>query len=91
MVGLSLRLSLDAISSLELLANRFGMTSSESLSWVLVETGPPHIPKRGKSARSQSLTLLISKQAHSELDRVVSKNESTNSVVVEAYLSRDYH
>jgi hypothetical protein len=91
MVGLSLRLSLDAISSLELLADRFGMNSGEALSWVLVETGPPHIPKRGKSARTESLTLLISTQAHGELERVVNKNESTSSVVVEAYLSRDYH
>ena len=90
MKTVTLRLSSDARRSLLTIAKRFGMKRNDSLSWILVETAPPQIPKRGKTTRSESLSLDISDQASDVLDGVVSANESSASVVVEAYLGREY-
>lgn len=72
------------------LSKRFGMGKGEALSWVLVETAPPVIPKRGKTTRSESIEAQISDQAHAILSKVVSLNESSESMVIEAYLGREY-
>lgn len=90
MATVTLRLSSDASRSLLTLAKRFGMKRNDALSWVLVETAPPHVPKRGKATRSESLALDISDQANTVLERVVAATESSASVVVEAYLGREY-
>jgi len=66
------------------------MKRGEALSWVLVETAPPSVPKRGKAARSESVEIEISDDANVVLQKVVSSNESTVSVVAEAYLNREY-
>jgi len=90
MTSLALRLSSEASRSLVSLAKRFGMKRGEALSWVLVETAPPSVPKRGKAARSESVEIEISDDANVVLQKVVSSNESTVSVVAEAYLNREY-
>jgi predicted transcriptional regulator len=90
MKSVTLRLSSDASRSLLTLAKRFGMKRNDALSWVLVETAPPHVPKRGTATRSESLSLDISDQANVILDRVATASESSASVVVEAYLAREY-
>lgn len=90
MVTVTLRLSSDASQSLLTLAKRFGMKRNDALSWVLVETAPPHVPKRGKATRSESIALDISDQANAVLEHVVKANKSSDSVVVEAYLGREY-
>ena len=73
-----------------LLSKRFGMGKGEALSWVLVETSAPVIPKRGKTTRSESIETQISDKAHVILSRVVALNESSESMVIEAYLGREY-
>ena len=90
MATVALRLSSDASRSLVTLAKRFGMKRDGALSWVLVETAPPHVPKRGKATRSESVSLDISDAASKVLARVVADTDSSDSVVVEAYLGREY-
>ena len=90
MKTVTLRLSSDADKALIALSKSFDMPRNDALSWILVETAPPQVPKRGKTTRSESLALDISDQAHVVLERVVSANESSASVVVEAYLGREY-
>jgi hypothetical protein len=90
MKAVTLRLSSEAGRSLISLAERFDMTRNDALSWVLVETAPPPVPKRGKLTRSESITLDLSDHAHEILERVVTANESSAGVVVEAYLGREY-
>jgi len=90
MATVMLRVSSTASRSLLTLAKRFGMTRNDALSWILVETAPPHVPKRGNATRSEPLTLDISDQATEILGRVVTASESSSSIVVEAYLGREY-
>ena len=90
MKALNLRLSSDAVTKLLSLSKQFDMSTSEALSWVLVETSPPVIPKRGKSTRSTSTDVHLSEQAQAVLSRVVTQHESSESIVVEAYLGREY-
>jgi len=87
---LLIKLSSVAASQLTALSKRFKMSQGEALSWVLVETAPPVVPKRGKTTRETSMDILISDQAQAVLTRVVATNESSESVVVEAYLGREY-
>ena len=90
MKTVTLRLSPDASRSLLALAERFDMTRNDALSWILVETAPPTIPKRGKATRSGSITLDISDQANDVLARVAVARDASASMIVEAYLSREY-
>jgi hypothetical protein len=86
----SVRLSTIAITRLESLAKRFGMSKGEALSWVLLETAPPVVPKRGKETRSVSVNVHLSEPAQVVLSRVVTQHESSESIVIEAYLGREY-
>jgi hypothetical protein len=87
---LNLRLSSDAATKLLSLSKRFDMSTGAALSWVLVETAPPVIPKRGKTTRSTGIDVHLSEQAQAVLSRVVTQHESSESIVVEAYLGREY-
>jgi hypothetical protein len=87
---LSVRLSTIAITRLESLAKRFEMSKGEALSWVLVETAPPVVPKRGKETRSVSVSMYLSDPAQAVLSRVVTQHGSSESIVIEAYLGREY-
>ena len=90
MDALTVRLSPDAGKALASLAKRFGMSRGGALSWVLTETAPPAIPKRGKGARSESVVLELTADARAILDRVTGASDASASVVVEAYLGREY-
>ena len=91
MKTLSVRLSSSAVTRLTSLSKRFGISKGATLSWVLVETAPPVVPKRGKETRSTTVDVHLSEQAQAVLDRVVTQHESSESIVVEAYLGREYH
>ena len=87
---LTIRVSSGSIDRLDALCKSSGLTRGDALSWILEETGRPSIPKRGKASRSEPMSLTISDAAHSTLNAVVAANEASVSVVVEAYLARDY-
>jgi hypothetical protein len=87
---LTIRVSSGAIGRLDALCKSSDLKRGSALSWIVAETSRPSIPKRGKATRSEPLSLPISDEAQSTLDAVVAANESNMSMVVEAYLARDY-
>jgi len=86
---LAIKLSEQAMKNLVRLAKKSGLTKSEAASWVLKETGVPVIPKRSKESRNESIALTLDDQASTVLGAVMRANKSSESVVLEAYLSRE--
>ena len=88
---LHLTLSTGAASRLTALCKQFGMfKKGQALSWVIVETAAPDVPKRAIERRESTVEVEISDQAHAILCDVVAVTKSSESRVVEAYLARKY-
>jgi hypothetical protein len=84
---ISVRVSSAGLETLKALSKSSGLTRDAALSWVLVETAVPVVPKRGR-ARNEPLTATISDAAYATLDAVATSHEASQSLVVEAYLVR---
>ena len=87
---LTIQISDDALKVLTSLQRSSGLKQDDAMSWILVETSVPSIPKRGKTARGESVDFSLSPKAMTTLLGVCVANDSSEGIVLEAYLSRKY-
>jgi hypothetical protein len=87
---LNVKISDEALKVLTSLQRSSGLKRDDAMSWILVETSVPSIPKRGKTIRGESVDFLLSPKAMTTLLGVCVVNDSSEGVVLEAYLSRKY-
>ncbi len=87
---LTVQISEDAVRTLVSLQRSSGLKRDAAMSWILVETAVPYIPKRGKTTRGETIDLSLSDAAMKVLVDVCMSNGSSEGIVVESYLSRKY-
>jgi hypothetical protein len=87
---LTVQVSEEAAKTLASLQRSSGLNRSEAMSWILVETAAPYIPKRGKAARDETLNLSLSDSASEVLRGICLARDATEGIVIEAYLGREY-
>jgi hypothetical protein len=87
---ISVQLSGDAVKNLGSFQRSSGLKKNAAMSWILVETGVPHIRKRGKETRGESVDFDLTEAAASVLRNICNYNRVSEGVVLETYLGRKY-
>ena len=87
---ISVQLSSDSVKALSSLQRSSGLKKNAAMSWILVETSIPHIPKRGKEPRGESVDFDLTDAAALVLRNVCKSKRSSDGIVIEAYLGRTY-
>jgi hypothetical protein len=87
---LTVQVSDDAAKTLVSLQRSSGLNRNEAMSWILVETSAPYIPKRGKATRDETLSLSLSDEAARILNSICTLRDTNEGMVIEAYLGREY-
>jgi hypothetical protein len=87
---LIVQVSEDAARNLASLQRSSDLDRDAAMSWILLETSVPSIPKRGKTTRGETVYFSLSDAAIRVLDYVCVSNGSNEGIVIEAYLSRKY-
>jgi len=87
---ISVQLSSDSVKALASFQRSSGLKKNAAMSWILVETSIPHIPKRGKESRGESVDFDLTDAASSVLRGICKSKRASDSAVIESYLGRTY-
>ena len=69
-------------------AHDYGMNESGALGWLIRETAPPKVPKRGKVSRTESIELELGSAEIETVQEIARSYDCMPSVVIESYLQR---